>query len=354
MSKSIAIAMSGGVDSAVAAYLLSKEFNRAEGITMRAFENGVDIPDGDTLSADQNCLDARAVCDLLGIKHNIISLGESFNKLVIERFIFEYVNGRTPNPCVICNRDIKFGRLFEHARALSLEHLGTGHYARIVSAGDSVELRMAKDKSKDQSYFLWAIRKQALPFLHFPLGEYTKAQVREIAEAQNFPSAHRSDSQDICFIENGEYAAFIKERTSKGFEFGEFKSIDGKTLGIHSGIVSYTVGQRKGLGASFGVPMFVGAKNASENTVTLCTDAELYSDTLTAHSVNLLVNDTLYAQRRLTVKIRYRHIPASATVQMIDTDTLSVKFDLPQRAIASGQSVVLYDGDTVIGGGIID
>ncbi len=351
---SIAIAMSGGVDSTVAAYLLMKEYEHAEGLTMRVYERGAAIPDGDTESADDNCTDARAVCDSFGIRHNIISLGESFERLVIDRFVSEYINGRTPNPCVECNREIKFGRLFSHARSLGLEHLGTGHYARLVAVGDSLELRMARDTGKDQSYFLWSISKQVLPFLRFPLGEHTKTEVRELAAAQSFLSARRSDSQDICFIENGDYAAFIKERTDKGTDAGEFKSPDGKTLGRHSGLIHYTVGQRKGLGVSFGVPMFVGAKNATDNTVTLCTDAELYGDTLTAHSVNLLVNDTLDSPRRLTAKIRYRHTPAAATAQMTDLDTLHVKFDLPQRAISSGQSVVLYDGDTVVGGGIIN
>ncbi len=350
---SIAIAMSGGVDSTVAAYLLLKEFGHAEGLTMRVFEDNASVPDGDTLTYDQNCTDAKAICDSLGIKHNVISLGESFRRCVIDKFVSEYIGGRTPNPCVECNREIKFGKLFEHAHALGLEHFGTGHYARLVCVGDAIELRTAKDTAKDQSYFLWSIRRDILPFLRFPLGEYTKQEVRAIAHEQGFQSAHRSDSQDICFIENGEYAAFIKQRTDKGFECGNFKSIDGKILGTHSGIVNYTVGQRKGLGVSFGVPMFVGAKNAAANTVTLCTDTELYSDTLTAHSVNLLTNDTLECPRRLTAKIRYRHTPATATVQMIDEKRLSVKFDLPQRAIASGQSVVLYDGDTVIGGGII-
>ncbi len=350
---SIAIAMSGGVDSTVAAYLLLKEFGHAEGLTMRVFDSASPIPDGDTLTFDQNCTDAKAVCNSLGIKHNIISLGESFRSCVIDKFVSEYIGGRTPNPCVECNREIKFGKLFEYSRALGLVHFGTGHYARLVRVGDAVELRAAKDITKDQSYFLWSIRRDILPFLRFPLGEYIKAEVREIAASCGFESAHRSDSQDICFIENGEYAAFIKQMTDKGFEFGNFKSLDGKILGTHTGIVNYTVGQRKGLGVSFGMPMFVGAKDAAANTVTLCTDAELYGDTLTAHSVNLLTNDTLETPRRLNAKIRYRHTPAAATVQMLDEDRLSVKFDLPQRAIASGQSVVLYDGDTVIGGGII-
>ncbi len=265
----------------------------------------------------------------------------------------DYINGLTPNPCVECNKKIKFGKLYDSAMALGYDMLATGHYARIERCGDSFELRRAADQNKDQSYFLWAIDRQRLPRLLFPLGGFTKPEIRELAEQNGYESAHRSDSQDICFIENGEYAEFIKEQTGKSFPEGDFTDIGGNKIGRHSGIINYTVGQRKGLGVAFGVPMFVGAKNAQSNSVMLCTDAELYSDALTASSVNLLVNTTLDTPTRVQAKIRYRHAPAAATAYISDDGKLNVKFDLPQRAICQGQSVVLYDGDTVIGGGII-
>ncbi len=351
--KKILVAMSGGVDSTVCAHLLKKQGYNIGGITMRVWSDVEDIPEGDSITADSNCIDALKACDKLSVPHHIVSYGESFKKCVIERFLGDYINGLTPNPCVECNKHIKFGKLFDSARLLGYDMLATGHYARIEKNGDSFELRKAKDTSKDQSYFLWAINKQLLSQIFFPLGDYTKAEIRAIAEDAGFESAHRSDSQDICFIENGDYACFIKKHTHRDFTSGNFTDADGNVIGKHSGIINYTIGQRKGLGVAFGKPMFVGKKDAEKNTVMLCTDAELYSNELTASSINLLVNDTLETPTRLLAKIRYRHTPAIATVTRTDSNTLSVRFDLPQRAIAPGQSIVLYDGDTVVGGGII-
>ncbi len=345
--------MSGGVDSAVAALLVKQQGFEVSGITMKVWSDTGRVADGD-LSPDKNCIDAKCIADTLGIPHHIVEYGDQFYSRVVGRFLEDYVNGRTPNPCVECNKHIKFGTLYRSAMSLGSDALATGHYARICTdINGNALLKTATDKAKDQSYFLWAVDKNILKNIIFPLGEYTKPQIREIAAANGFSNAHRSDSQDICFIENGEYATFIKEQLGRNFASGDFTDIDGKAIGRHSGIINYTIGQRKGLGVAFGVPMFVGGKDASSNTVMLCTDAQLYKDSLSATDINILVDEDFSAPVRLQAKIRYRHAPATATVLRTDENTLSVKFDLPQRAIASGQSVVFYDGETVIGGGII-
>ena len=351
----VLVAMSGGVDSAVCAYLLQQKGFEVEGLTMKLWSEHETVTDEIDTPPDQNCLDARTVADQLRIPHHTVALGDTFRKRVVERFIGDYVSGQTPNPCVECNKYIKFGRLMTLRDEMGFDRLATGHYAKIVqeSSGNFV-LKKASDSSKDQSYFLWSIQKESLPRILFPLGGYSKAEIREIAALRQLACATRSDSQDICFIPNGDYISFINKHCDHDFPEGDFISPDGTVLGQHGGIIRYTVGQRKGLGIAMGYPIFVGRKNALNNTVTLCSDAELYTDRLSATKINLLVNDEFSSPRRLEAKIRYRHTPAAATVQRVGEDRLSVVFDLPQRAIAPGQSLVLYDGDTVIGGGIIE
>lgn len=355
MNRKVLVAMSGGVDSAVAALLLKENGYDLGSITMIVWSDNKTINDDPTPTPDQNCLDARCVADALRIPHHTVALGDSFRTNVINKFLDDYKNGLTPNPCVECNKHIKFGKLIECTDFLGYDMLATGHYAKISKDTNGIYfLKKANDEKKDQSYFLWSIKKELLSKILFPLGEYTKPEIREIAAQNGFSNAHRSDSQDICFISDGDYAAFIKNQCACRFSEGSFVDIEGNVIGQHSGIINYTIGQRKGLGVAFGKPMFVGRKNVSDNTVMLCTDEQLYSNTLTANSINLLVDDPLDKPVRLQAKIRYRHTPATATVTRTDENKLSVKFDLPQRAIAPGQSLVLYDGDTVIGGGIIE
>ena len=349
------VAMSGGVDSAVAAYLTKAEEFDAEGVTMRLWSEGETVGDDLSPEPDQNCLDAAKVSEILGIPHRSVALGHTFEEKVLDRFIDDYAKGKTPNPCVECNRCLKFGKLLDLIDQWGGGLLVTGHYARIEQDEQGrFLLKKAKDSSKDQSYFLWGIDKSRLPQIRFPLGEYTKTEIRAIATEHGLPSASRSDSQDICFVPDGDYVRFIEAHSDLSFPKGSFISPDGTVLGEHQGLIRYTVGQRKGLGIALGAPAFVACKNPAENTVTLCSDAELYTRELTASQVNLLVEEESLFPARVEAKIRYRHTPAPATVTRLDDGRLHVLFDTPQRAIAPGQSVVLYDGDTVLGGGIID
>ena len=351
----IAVAMSGGVDSAVAALLLKEEGHSLLGLTMRLWSEEEQLEDDEHPLPDQNATDAAAIASLLDFPHKTVGFGTRFRECVIRDFLEEYEAGRTPNPCVVCNRTVKFGALYEKAMAEGCDALATGHYARLEPSGSGdILLKKAADSSKDQSYFLWSLPKEILPRLRFPLGGYTKPEIRTLAAEHGFVSAHRSDSQDICFIPDGDYISFLERYSDKRFPEGDFVTPDGKVLGRHSGMIRYTVGQRKGLRIAVGAPIFVGRKDAASNTVTLCSDSELYRKELTARQINLLVSDLPQAPVRLEAKIRYRHSPAVATVERIGEDRLSVRFDEPQRAIAPGQSLVLYDGDTVIGGGVIE
>ena len=347
MPNRVFAAMSGGVDSSVAAYLLTKAGYAVTGATMTLYR-----PDGAT-GDTQDVTDARAICEKLGISHVTYDMGEAFCRCVIEDFIRVYEAGGTPNPCVTCNRTVKFGALWDAVKADGADMIATGHYARIRREGDRFLLCKAADEGKDQSYFLWQLPRDLLPHILFPLGEMTKPEIRELAASLSFETAHKSDSQDICFVPDGDYAGFMEAYTGRVSEAGDFVDTEGKILGRHKGIIHYTVGQRKGLGIALGTPAFVCGKDPVTRRVVLGRNEDLFSREANLADVNLLSVDAIHTPMAVTARIRSTHRGAPATVVMTGEDTATVVFDEPQRAVCAGQSCVFYDGDVVVGGGII-
>ena len=346
--KKALIAMSGGVDSSVAAYLAQQEGFSCIGGTMRLCDQLLPAP-----NTAPN--DAAAVAEKMGIPFYCIDNTDAFTQLVVEEFIHSYESGLTPNPCICCNRHLKFGLLLQQARELGCSHIVTGHYAIIRQDPDTGRYLLCKavDKAKDQSYFLACLTQEQLAHSLFPLGTYTKEQIREIAEEQGFLTARKRDSQDICFIPDGDYRKFMERYTGKHYPPGAFLDQSGKPVGTHNGAVSYTIGQRKGLGLAMGTPVYVLDKDMERNTVTVGPDADLFHTTLIATDWNWISIPELSAPINVLARIRYRHTEQSAKVYPMEDGTAKVVFETPQRAITPGQTVVLYDGDVVIGGGII-
>lgn len=333
------IGMSGGVDSSVAAYLMLQQGYRCKGATMRLFEN-----------TDE---DARAICDRLGIPFYVLDNREAFRQTVMEDFVRCYEAGLTPNPCILCNRTIKFGLFLQQAQELGCDCIVTGHYARIREENGRFLLYKAADTTKDQSYFLYSLTQEQLSHARFPLGELTKTEVRQIAQEQGFINAKKGDSQDICFVPDGDYFAFLERFTQKTYENGDFLDLNGNIVGKHHGAVGYTLGQRKGLGLAMGAPIYVCGKDMEKNTVTVGPNEALFTKELTAKDWNWIAFPTLTAPLRCKAKARSRMAEQNATVYPMENGFAKVVFDEPQRAITPGQAVVLYDGDTVLGGGTI-
>ncbi|MCL2372539.1 MAG: tRNA 2-thiouridine(34) synthase MnmA [Defluviitaleaceae bacterium] len=355
MAYKILTAMSGGVDSSVAAYLLRQQGHTQIGAMMKLYTDE-DIPinhrNKGCCSLD-DAEDARAVATAMDIPFFVFNFADSFQKEIMDRFVAAYKSGRTPNPCIDCNRFMKFERFIARALEMDCSHIATGHYARIEQHGSRFLLKKGLDHSKDQSYVLYAMTQPQLSRTLLPLGSLTKDEVRKIAEAQNLATAKKRDSQDICFAPDGDYAGFIERHTGAASPPGDFISSSGQKLGRHKGIDHYTIGQRKGLGISAPHPLFVVSLNPEENTVTLGQSEELFSNRLTATDVNLIATDKIQGKLNIQAKIRYAHQPTPAILWQTDTDKIEIEFPAPQRAITPGQAVVLYDGDIVIGGGTI-
>jgi tRNA-specific 2-thiouridylase len=356
MKKAI-IAMSGGVDSSVAAYLMKQQQYECMGVTMKLFYNEeIGVPREHSCCSLDDVEDARSVAYTLGIPYYVFNFTDRFEEDVIDRFVCAYENGMTPNPCIDCNRYLKFDKLYRRAQELDYDYVVTGHYARIEQDAETGRylLKKALDPDKDQSYVLYTLTQEQLRATQFPLGGMTKPEVRRIAEAQGFINARKHDSQDICFVQNGNYADFIEQYTGKHYPSGDFVDGEGHVLGQHRGVIRYTIGQRKGLGLALPEPMYVRALDLVNNKVILGKESELYSRFLTASDINLISVPRLDEPKRLKVKVRYRQTEQWALVTQTDDDRLQIEFDEPQRAITRGQAVVLYDDDIVVGGGTID
>ena len=357
MNQKAVIAMSGGVDSSVAAYLMKEKGYECIGITIKTFnETGDGIKRENTCCSLDDVSDARSVACTLGIRHFLYNFTGQFEEHVMKRFVNAYENGCTPNPCIDCNRYIKFQELYERAKLMGYDIVVTGHYARVEynEVTGRYLLKKGLDANKDQSYVLYHLTQHQLAHTLMPLAGMEKSEARELAREAGLPVAHKPDSQEICFVQDNDYASFIRRYTGKEPPPGNFIDQAGNVLGTHKGITHYTIGQRKGLGISFGKPMFVTKIDPISNTVTLGENGSQYASSLIAGKVNLISADTLEAPISAQVKVRYQAPPAPARLTPLDNGKIRVDFQEPQRSVTPGQAAVFYDGDLVLGGGIIE
>jgi len=342
----ILVGMSGGVDSSVAVALLQDQGYEVIGATMLVLK--------EECRNNKVEQEAKAVADRLNIEHVSLHLEETFDQRVIQSFIAEYLQGRTPNPCVLCNRIVKFEELLQYAISKDIPYIATGHYAKVEEKNGRYLLKKSESKTKDQTYVLYNLKQEQLAHTIFPLGEYNKDKVREIAEKYELGVASKPDSQEICFVEDNAYGKFIAEHIDSDILPGNFVDTKGNILGQHKGIYYYTVGQRKGLGIASNKPLYVVDVDIEKNEVVIGDDEETFGNTLTARELNWISIEKLEKEMKVEAKIRYGAKEAPATIKPLEDGRVEVVFDTPQRAITSGQSVVFYDNEYVIGGGIIE
>ncbi|MBU6390795.1 MAG: tRNA 2-thiouridine(34) synthase MnmA [Planctomycetes bacterium] len=354
MKTKVVIAMSGGVDSSVAAYFLVEQGYEVIGLFMRL---GIDKLD--TITKTKVCCsledanDARSVAEQLDIQFHVLNFKDAFDR-IIDAFCTEYLNGRTPNPCILCNQELKFGKLLDFARMLNADFIATGHYAKVEKIANRYLLKKGVDTLKDQSYVLFSLSQDQLSRTLFPLGTVTKERVRQVARDLNLKTKDKPESQDICFVLDNNYHTLLYERFGNRITPGVIKDTQGNILGRHPGSPFFTIGQRKGLGIALGTPRYVVDINPQENIVVIGTDEELMEDELVASSLNWISIDGLQSPLEVQAKIRYNHVPAPAVVYPHGVDKVRVVFKEPQRAITPGQAVVFYHNDTVVGGGWIE
>lgn len=352
--KKALIAMSGGVDSSVAALLTQQQGYECIGCTMKLYDNeDAGIQKGHTCCSLDDVEDARSVARRLGMPYYVFNFKEDFRERVINKFIGCYQRGVTPNPCIDCNRYMKFDKLFSRAEVLECDCVVTGHYARIEKENGKYVLKKAADPAKDQSYVLYSLTQEQLAKTLFPLGGFTKSEARRIAEEYGFVNAAKHDSQDICFVPDGDYAAAVERLSGEACRPGDYVLSDGTVIGRHKGIVHYTVGQHKRLGISTPEPLYVCKIIPETNTVVLGREEELYSSSARVSEVNWISGEAPTGKISCSVKIRYRQKEQSAAVTPLEGGGALVEFEEPQRAVTPGQSAVFYDGDTVLGGGVI-
>lgn len=353
-SKKALIAMSGGVDSSVAALLTKQKGFDCVGCTMKLYDNdSTDIVGEHTCCSLNDVEDARSVAFKLGMPYYVFNFSDEFKEKVIDKFICCYQCGITPNPCIDCNRYLKFDKLFVRAKVLGCEYIVTGHYARIDFDGEKYLLKKAVDDTKDQSYVLYSMTQEQLKHTLFPLGEMTKVETRKIADENGFINSQKPDSQDICFVPDGDYASVIAKYTNQKPEKGDFVTKAGEKIGEHKGIINYTIGQRKGLGISSEKPLYVCDIDTKNNRVVLGGNDDLFETTLFVKDFNWISGEVPANEIRCKVKIRYRQKEQGAVVYPLKNGLVKIVFDEPQRAITPGQAAVAYDGDIVLGGGII-
>ncbi len=351
--KSVLIGMSGGVDSSVAAALLKEQGYHVIGATMRLWTYSDSVNSKrEGCCAESAVEDARRVCDKLGIDFYVMNFKDLFKEKVVDNFIEEYKRGRTPNPCIRCNKYLKFDAMLRKARAMDIDYIATGHYAIIERQNGKYVLRMSKAAKKDQSYVLYNFTQEQLSHTLMPLGGYNKDEVRALAEKYGLAVAHKPDSQEICFVEDDDYAKFITDYSGYTPQEGDIFDVNGEKIGTHKGLIYYTVGQRKGIGA-YGRPMFIKEIDAENNAIILGEKGMEFSDTLTAEDVNFISGEFPTEQVKIQAKARYQAPPADAVLYPLSDGNVRVAFDKPQRAVTPGQAVVFYDGDLVLGGGTI-